>query len=83
MNLVHIHNIKYTYLDEDDPWSEILMDTASAIISTKNRLKLYSPVQLLFGRDIILLIKHMVDCELIRKKRRHKLIKITSVKIVK
>ena len=35
------------------------------ICLTKNRLKCYSPVKLVFGRDIILPIKHKVDWELI------------------
>ena len=38
-----------------------------SIISTKNRLKVYSPGQLIFGRDMIPLIKHTVDWELIHQ----------------
>ena len=40
---------------------------AFAIRSTTSRQKVYSPGQLIFGRDIILLIKHRVDWELIRQ----------------
>ena len=53
-------NIKKTYVDEDDPWSGIMYAASFSIISTKNGLKGYSPVQLLFGRDIILPIKHKI-----------------------
>ena len=34
------------------------------------RKKGYSPGQLIFGRDMILLIKHRVDWELIRQKKQ-------------
>ena len=51
-------NISETYVDEDDPWSGILAAAAFEICSTKNRLKYYSPGQLVFGRDMILAIKH-------------------------
>ena len=38
--------------------------------STTNGFKGYSPSQLLFGRDMIILVKHMVDQELIRQKNQ-------------
>ena len=53
-------DIKGTYVDKDDPWSGILAAAASGILS-KNGLKGYSPGQLLFGRDMILPIKHKAD----------------------
>ena len=40
-----------------------------AIISTRNVLQVYSPGQLLFGRNIILHIKQNVDWELIRQQK--------------
>ena len=49
-----------TYVDKDNPWLVILAATEFAIFVTKNRLKGYSPVQLLFGRDVIIPIKHNV-----------------------
>ena len=62
VNLVQTFNIStQTYVDEDDPWTVILAVAASAIFLTTNRQKGYSPVQLIFGRDMILLIKHMVN----------------------
>ena len=61
--------IKETYVDEDDPWSVILASSAFTICSTTNRLKIYTPVQLVFGRDMILPIKHNVDWELIPQKK--------------
>ena len=46
----------------------ILVAAAFVIISTTNRLKVYSPGKLLFGLDTILPIKHKVDWELICQK---------------
>ena len=40
------------------------------MFSSRNRLKVYSPVQLVFVRDINLLIKHMVVWELTRQKNQ-------------
>ena len=60
-NLVQTCNINQTYVDKDDPWSGILAAPEFAIISTTNRTKRYSTVQLVFGCDMILLIKHKVD----------------------
>ena len=57
--------IKDTYYDKDELKSGILAATAFAIISTENSLKVYSQGQLLFGRDMILRIKHKVDCKFI------------------
>ena len=62
-------NIKETYVDEDDPWSGILA-AAFTICQTTNRLKGYRFRQLVFGCDIILLIKHEVGWELIRQQNQ-------------
>ena len=66
-------NIKYTYIDEYDPWSVILVVTASILISTKNRLKGYSLNQLLFDYDMIIPIKHTEGWELIRQQNQTKI----------
>ena len=54
-------NISQTYVDKNDPWVGILAAAAFAIFSTTNGQKGYSPGQLIFGRDMILTIKHSVD----------------------
>ena len=59
-NLVQTFNISETYVDKDNPWSGSLSAEAFTVISTKNELKGYSLVQILFGRDMILPIKHNV-----------------------
>ena len=58
------------YVDKDDPWLGILFASDFSIISTIYMMKSYSPGQLIFGHDIILLIKHTLDWELIRQKNQ-------------
>ena len=60
-------NITKTYVDKDDPWSGILAAESFSVCSTANSLKVYILGQLLFGRDMIILIKHKVDWELIHQ----------------
>ena len=64
------YNINKTYVDEDDPCSCILTAPELEIFPTENMLKYYIPVQLLFGLDVILPIKHKVDWELIRQRNQ-------------
>ena len=65
-NLVRNFNIStQNYVDEDYLWKGILAAADFAILSATNRKKCYSPVQLLFGRDNIIPIKHKVNWELI------------------
>ena len=64
---MHTYNITETCVDEDDPWSGILAAAEFSIISTTNGLKVYSPGQLLFVRDMTISIKHKVYWEFICK----------------
>ena len=65
-NLVRNFNIStQNYVDEDYLWKGILAAADFAILSATNRQNFYSPVQLLFGRDNIIPIKHKVNWELI------------------
>ena len=59
-NLVRTCNITHHYIEKDDPWLRILYSAAFLISSTTNNLRVYSPGQLVFGRDMILPIKHAV-----------------------
>ena len=63
--LVQTYNIKEIYAENYDLWPGILAVAGLTIFSTSNRLKVYSPSQILFGRDMILPIKHTVDWEFI------------------
>ena len=68
-NLVHTCNIKLTHVDEYDPRLGVWAAVAFEIRTKTNILKGYSTGKLLFGRDIIILIKNMVDWKLIRQKK--------------
>ena len=58
---MHTFNITETYVDKDDPWSGFLDAAAFIISSITNGFKGYSPGQLLFGHDMIIMIKNMVN----------------------
>ena len=60
-NIVQKYKIKDTYRYEDYPWLVILAAAVFKILSTTNRLKGYSLGQLVFGRDMIISIKHTAD----------------------
>ena len=61
-NLVQTFKISTkNYIDEHEPWMGILVAEAFVICSTTNSKKGYSPGHLIFGRDMILPIKHRVD----------------------
>ena len=81
-NLVQNFNIKQPNVDEDDPWIGILSATEFVNILTTNRLKGYNLGNLLFGRDMILRIKHKVYWDLFARKIRQRLLKIISSKKV-
>ena len=61
-NIVRAHNIKDNYTEEDYLWMGISVTAAVSINSTQNRLKGYTPDQLVFSRDMILPIKHTLNC---------------------
>ena len=50
-----------TYIDEDDLWTGILSSPAFVVILKINRQKGYIPGRLIFGRDMILPVKHRVN----------------------
>ena len=66
-NLYWNYNILKTYIYEDEPWWGILMAAEPTIRSTAKRVKCYSLCQILFGRDMIILIKHTMDWKLIQQ----------------
>ena len=68
VKLVWMCNITETYVGEDAPLFGILTASKYSIHST-NSLNGYSLGQLLFGRYMILLIKHEVGWELLRQRK--------------
>ena len=60
-------------LDDDNPWDGILSATMFALRATVHTTSQYTPVQLVFGRDSVLNIRHEANWKLI-KERKQKLI---------
>ena len=69
-NLVQTFNIQQTYVEKYDPWLSILAAAAFVILWRNNRKRGYITGQLIFGRDMIILIKHRVNWELIRQQKQ-------------
>ena len=80
-NLVLNFNVQEAYVDKNDPWTGILAAAEFSNRSTTDREKGYSLGQLVFGRDMILPIKHRVDWELIRQQKKTQLLEITPKRI--
>ena len=74
-NIVRIYNLQETYVDDADPWMGILAAASFAVRSTYHRKKGKIPVQLVFGRDIILPINHVTDRRYIRYHKQAKIYK--------
>ena len=68
-NLVRTFKIQQPCVEKNDPWTGILDAAAFAILSITNRKNVYSPSQMIFDRDMIILIKHRMDWELIRQQK--------------
>ena len=69
-NIIHTFELENNYLDEEDPWTGILSATAFAIRTTYHTTLKKSPGQLVFGRDMILNIKHIANWEIIRHQKQ-------------
>ena len=72
-NIVRTFELQTNYLDEDNPWKGILSATAFAVRCTYHTTLMQSPAQLVFGRDMILNIKHAANWDII-KQRKQKII---------
>ena len=69
-NLLCTYNLQETYIDDADPLMGILAETAVAVQCTYHIMKDRSPGQLLFGRDIILPINHVLHWRYIRQRKQ-------------
>ena len=78
-NILRTFELQENYLDEKDPWSGILSATAFAIRSTYHTTNQATPGQLVFGRDMILNIKHVANWKAI-KDRKTKMIQKNNKK---
>jgi transposase InsO family protein len=69
-NIIRTFELEDNYLDEDNPWKGILSATAFAVRSTFHTTLRNTPGQLVFGRDMILNIKHEANWEFIRERKQ-------------
>jgi transposase InsO family protein len=70
-NIIRTFELEDNYLDEEDPWKGILSATAFAVRSTFHTTLQNSPGQLVFGRDMILNIKHTANWDYIRHRKQN------------
>jgi hypothetical protein len=57
-------------MDSNDPWTGILAATMFAVRATYHTTLQASPMQLVFGRDAILNVKHISDWEHVRQRKQ-------------
>ena len=68
--MVRTFELENKYLDKEDPWKSILGAVAFAVRSTIHTTTQSTPAQLVYGRDMILNIKHMANWEFIRARKQ-------------
>jgi hypothetical protein len=74
-NIIRTFELENNYLDETDPWKGILSATAFAVRSTFHTTLQNTPGQLVFGRDMILNVKHEANWEYIRSRKQNMILK--------
>ena len=72
-NMLRSFNIGSLDLDKHDPFSEILARIAWAVRSTYHTSLEASPGQLVFGRDMLLDIKHNTDWDKLYERQQKKI----------
>jgi hypothetical protein len=70
-NIIRTFELETNYMDEDNPWKGILSATAFAVRSTFHTTLKNTPGQLVFGRDMILNVKHEANWEYIRERKQN------------
>ena len=70
-NIIWTFELENNYIDEEDPWKGILSATAFAVRSTFHTTLRNTPGhQIVFGRDMVLNIKHEASREDIWKRKQ-------------
>eukprot|EP00957_Ditylum_brightwellii_P071792 5457125-Ditylum_brightwellii.AAC.1 len=73
-NMMRSFEVHDTNIDKKDPWTAILSAVRFATIVTVHTTMQSNPVQLVFGRDAILYVKHEANWKYIHE-RKEKLMK--------
>ena len=74
-NLVRTFELQTNYLDEDEPWAGLLAAAAFAIRSTYHTMLKSTPGQLVYGRDMLLNMKHVANWDAITNPKRKMILK--------
>ena len=74
-NLVCKFDVQNNYLDEDEPWSDILLDTDFSVQVAYHTTFQATPVQMVFICDTILNTPFISDWEAIRRNKKHQIYK--------
>jgi transposase InsO family protein len=74
-NIIQTFELENNYLDANDPWKGILSATAFAVQSTYHTTLQNTPGQLVFGRDMILNVKHEANWEYVRARKQNIILK--------
>ena len=69
-NLAQTYNLKENHIDQDNPLLVILEVAVISVHYTIHTFKGYNLGQLLFERDMFILIEHLADCKLIRQRKQ-------------
>ena len=80
-NILYAEEVQKHTFNDAEPWSEVLASAACAIHSIRCTTLQEFPVELVFSHDMQLNIKYIVDCEVIRLRKKSSLTKITIRKI--
>ena len=81
-----IRTFQFEDLNEDDPWSGIISAVAFSMRATVSTTTGHSPMQMVYGRDAILNIKHTVNWTNVKKRKQemiHKNIERENSKRIK
>ena len=69
-NLIRSYELEDNYMDEKDPWAGILTAAAFALRSTVHTTLKATPGQLVFGRDMMLNVKHEANWQAIKERKQ-------------
>jgi transposase InsO family protein len=82
-NIIQTFELENNYLDDNDPWKGILSATAFAVRSTFHTMLQNTPGQLVFGRDMILNVKHEANWDYICAQKQNTILKNNKAEISK
>ena len=61
-------------IDEEDPWSGVLSAAAFAVRAAVHSTSRATPMQMVFGRDAMLNIRHLADWRYVRERKQERIV---------